>query len=123
MSDVTTICRSMLYLCYISVMSPKYLMTNLARGKRTKQYKSSIWGSKNAVNGDYSGTLTGTHHCAHTNSWWQVYLVAVYDIKLVVIHNQRDCCGRLNEWADIGKYVFVVLGLPVNMYSVFSVFK
>lgn len=89
-------------------MHPKYLTTNLARGKRTKQYKSSIWGSSNAVNGDYTGTLVGTHHCTHTNSWWHVNLGAVYHIKLVVILNQRDCCGRLNEWVDIGKHLFVV---------------
>jgi hypothetical protein len=73
------------------------MKVNLARGKQTKQFGKSHWNPNNAVNGDYTGTLPGTH-CTQTSntrgSWWQVHLEAVYDVKLVVILNRRDCCGK-----------------------------
>ena len=80
------------------------MKVNLARGKQTTQFGKSRWNPNNAVNGDYTGTLHGTH-CTKTSkargSWWQVDLVAVYDIKLVVILNRRDCCGKLNCWFGV----------------------
>jgi len=72
------------------------MKVNLARGKQTTQFGKSRWNPNNAVNGDLTGTLMGPH-CTKTSkargSWWQVDLEAVYDIKLVVILNRRDCCG------------------------------
>ena len=94
------------YIGLISVNYPIYMKINLARGKQTTQFGKSPWNPNNAVNGDLTGTIQGTH-CTKTSmtrgSWWQVDLEAVYDIKLVVILNRRDCCGKQNGWVDFGK--------------------
>ena len=88
----------------ISVKYPTYMKVNLARGKQTTQFGKSRWNPNNAVNGDLTGTIQGTH-CTKTlktrGSWWQVDLEAVYDIKLVVIRNRRDCCGKQNGWFGV----------------------
>ncbi|XP_053533413.1 fucolectin-like isoform X1 [Ictalurus punctatus] len=46
-----------------------------------------------------------SYSCAHTdyeyNPWWRVDLLAVYDIKYVIITNRGDCCSERINGAEI----------------------
>ena len=77
--------------------------TNLALGKPANM-SSTRYGSAatRAVDGSYE--VNDYSSCAQTitigilrGSWWMVDLESVYDIKMVMILNRKNCCGKLDK--------------------------
>ena len=81
-------------LLFVAVVPVVDVTKNLALKKPTRQIstQSNAYGSSVAVDGSRANyPLTRCSHTTRTiNAWWQVDLVATYEIREVVIANLRD---------------------------------
>ena len=72
--------------------------------KKAVQQSSLGWGGdpKRAVDGNTSGNYrhkSVTHTQSQNQSWWQVDLGKMYDIKTINVYNRTDCCNtRLSNF-------------------------